>query len=60
MLHRFVLRQNIKRFERALATCDDPNQRRILLDLLEDAKRELAALPADPSPTSRPPPRQES
>jgi hypothetical protein len=56
-MRNFVLRQNIKRFERALATCDDPVQRKILIDLLEKARRELASLPDDrllsPSPPQR-------
>lgn len=55
----FVLRQNIKRFERALATCADPVQREILHDLLETARRELASIPED-RPLSRPPPQREN
>jgi hypothetical protein len=55
----FVLRQNIKRFERALATCDDPVQREVLHDLLENARRELASMPED-RPLSRSPSQREN
>jgi hypothetical protein len=57
-MRNFVLRQNIKRFERALAACDDPVQRKTLIDLLETAKRELASLPADRPLSRLPPPRE--
>lgn len=44
-MRQFVLEQNIRRFERALASCNSARERKILSDLLATAKRELAALP---------------
>lgn len=41
-MQEFIARENIRRFEKQLADCDDPAQRQVLLQLLETERRRLA------------------
>ena len=41
-MHEFIARENVRRFEKQLADCTDPQQRQVLLQLLEAERQRLA------------------
>jgi len=47
VMRRFILKRNIERYERALAGETDPAQRKLIGDLLDQARRELAMLASE-------------
>ena len=43
-MHRFIITQNIERFQRCLAQETDPGKRRVVEALMSEAKRQLAQI----------------
>jgi hypothetical protein len=41
-MQEFIARENVRRFEKQLADCTDPQQRQVLLQLLEAERQRLA------------------
>lgn len=41
-MREFIARENVRRFEKQLADCTDPQQRQVLLQLLEAERQRLA------------------
>lgn len=51
-IEKFVLERNVERYERLLSQEGDSEMQRILIDLLDRARRDLRTIDADPPPVA--------